>query len=61
MLTEDQMEDAIEDAKEHLEAMAGPDKMSQAEAIEFYRGMAQECNDWARLIESEMEEAADDD
>jgi hypothetical protein len=46
--------EATTEAMQVIERLAGPSNMTQAEAVEFYEGLAEECRMWAAQIQSEM-------
>jgi hypothetical protein len=48
------VEQDIEAVMELANKLAGPRNMGQAEAIEFYEAIAEQCQEWASQIRSEI-------
>lgn len=50
------VEEAIEEAKEAVEAIANDSsKFSQEESVEIFKGVASECRSWADTIQEEID------
>lgn len=44
----------VEEVMEFIGDKVGPGDCTQAEAVEVYNSVANDCTNWARQIESEM-------